>query len=198
MEYPIVGIIGRRGSGKTLYLSKLATEYYRNNVPIFANFSLDIPHYEIDFNEIATFPPYLHDCVLLIDEAHVGTDAYRFWSQIVKDITDFITQTRKLHITMYYSTQVFTQVAKRLRDQTDYIFQCEPLFINGVRKLDYFKVDIFDKFTDEYIATDVYNGKPYYDKYNTDELILKNRENDKPEDYGKEKRKNLNKLVKST
>ena len=124
MDYAIVGIIGRRGSGKTVFLTKLATEYHNNNIPIFANFSMDIPHYEIDFNEIATFPPYLHDCVLLIDEAHVGTDAYQFWNQTVKDITDFITQIRKLHITMYYSTQVFTQVAKRLRDQTDYIFQC--------------------------------------------------------------------------
>jgi hypothetical protein len=199
MEYPIVGIVARRGYGKTLLLTKLADMYHRAGVPIFANFSLDIPHYEIDFNEIATFPPYLHDCVLLIDEAHVGTDAYNFWSKIVKDITDFITQTRKLHITLYYSTQVFTQVAKRLRDQTDYIFECEHAYsYNGLRKPDYFRVNIYDKFTDEYIKTFEYNGRPYYNKYNTDELILKDREAEAPEDYGKEKKKNLKIINKST
>lgn len=199
MEYPIVAIVARRGYGKTLLMRKLAQMYYDAKVPIFANFSMDIPHYEIDFNEIATFPPYLHDCVLLIDEAHVGTDAYNFWSKIVKDITDFITQTRKLRITLYYSTQVFTQVAKRLRDQTDYVFECElARYYNGLVKPDYFRVNIYDKFTDEYIKTFEYHGKPFYNRYDTNELILKNREISKPEDFGKEKTKNLKIIKEST
>ncbi|MGD9679295.1 MAG: ABC transporter ATP-binding protein [Vulcanibacillus sp.] len=198
MDYPIVGIIGRRGSGKTTYLAKLASIYSSANVNIFSNFSLTIPHYEIDFAEIASFPPYLHDCVLLIDEAHIGTDAYNFWSKLVKDITDFITQTRKLRITIYYTTQNIGLVAKRLRDQTDFIFQCEPLLINGVRKLDYFKVDKFDKFTDEYLSTEVYNGKPYYPLFDTEEIIMKSHEDTKPEDYDKQKQINLKKYAKST
>lgn len=199
MEYPIVGIVGRRGYGKTLVMVKLADTYHKAGITIFSNFKLDIPHYEIDFNEIATFPPYLHDCVLLIDEAHVGTDAYNFWSKVVHDITDFIAQTRKLRITLYYSTQVFTKVAKRLRDETDYIFECDYAYnYNGLRKPDYFRINIFDKFNDEYVRSFEYNGRPYYNMFDTDELILKNRENEKPEDFGKEKIKNLKKVVKST
>lgn len=199
MEYPIVAIVGRRGYGKNVLLTKLADTYHRAGITVFANYSLDIPHYEIDFNEIASFPSYLHDCVLLIDEAHVGADSYNFWSKLVKDITDFITQTRKLRITIYYATQNFRNVAIRLREQTDYVFETEPAhYFNGMRKPDYFRVTVYDKFEDEFIRAFEYNGKPYYKLYNTNELILKNREIDKPEDYGKEKKKNLKNNVKST
>ena len=170
IEYPIVCILGRRGSGKSLFGVRLAEQYHLNGITIFSNYNMTIPHYDIDFSELATFPDYLHDCVIFMDEMHVGSDAYDFWKTRVKNITDFITQIRKRRITLYYMTQVKTQVAKRLRQQTDYIFQCE--------KMDYpdiFRVDIFDNYEiapDDYIRTIIYNGKQYYDMFDTNQLIL--------------------------
>jgi len=170
IEYPIICILGRRGSGKSLFGVRLAAQYHNNGITIFSNYSMTIPHYDIDFTELATFPDYLHDCVIFMDEMHVGSDAYDFWKTRVKNITDFITQIRKRRITLYYMTQVKKQVAKRLRDQTDYIFQCEKLELPDI-----FRVDIFDAYQiapDDYIRTIIYNGKPYYNMFDTNQLIL--------------------------
>jgi hypothetical protein len=170
IEYPIVCILGRRGSGKTLTAVMLAERYHHQGITVFANFETTIPHFDIDFSELATFPDYLHDCVIFMDEMHVGSDAYDFWKSRVKNITDFVTQIRKRRITLYYITQVYKQVAKRLRNQTDYIFQCS--------QLDYpnkFRVDMFDRYQlppDDYISSFVYDGSLYYKKYDTNQLIL--------------------------
>lgn len=184
-EYPVSFIVGRRGGGKSLYLIRIAEMYYNAGIPIFSNFDMTIPHYTIDFDELATFPDYLHDCVILIDEIQVGAHAYDFWSDVVRKISDLIMQIRKLQISMYCATQDFNNVAKPLRKQTDYVLQTEALTILGVRRKDCFKVDIFDRFTDKYIRTDIYNGARYYNMYNTKQLILNNRTLVKPESAGK-------------
>jgi len=167
-EYPIVCILGRRGSGKSLFGVKLADDYHKSGITIFSNYNMTIPHHDIDFNELASFPEYLHDCVIFMDEMHIGSDAYDFWKQRVKNITDFITQIRKRRITLYYMTQVWKQVAKRLRDQTDYIFQCSNLQSNR------FIVEIFDRYQvppDDYITSIIYDGSKYYNMFDTNQLI---------------------------
>lgn len=167
-EYPIVCILGRRGAGKSLFGVKLADDYHKAGITIFSNYHITIPHHPIDFNELASFPDYLHDCVILMDEMHIGSDAYDFWKQRVKNITDFITQIRKRRITLYYMTQVWKQVAKRLRDQTDYIFQCSNLMN------DRYIVEIFDRYQsppDDYITSIIYDGSKYYKMFDTNQLI---------------------------
>jgi energy-coupling factor transporter ATP-binding protein EcfA2 len=170
VDYPVVCILGRRGSGKTLTMTMLADLYHSNKVMIFSNYDLKIPYQPITFKELASFPDYLHDCVLFIDETHIGADSYNFWEKQVKDITKFVTQIRKRQITMYYSTQVWKMVAKRLRDQTDYIWQCSKVEWDD----NLFRVEMFDKWLvppDNYLDTKIFDGRPYYDLYDTKQII---------------------------
>ena len=172
-EYPITCILGDRGWGKTVTMTMLAKKYHDEGLTIFSNYKLiGIPYQHIEFNDIVDFPEYLHDGIILLDEVHIGTDAYAFFTSRVKKITEFATQTRKLRLLMFYSTQVFTQPAKRLRDLTNYIIYCEPDEIKN-----WFILNIYDRSKvseDGYVKSIKYNAKPYYSMYDTNEIIKLN------------------------
>lgn len=169
-EYPRVAIIGDTGGGKTVSLTAFGLMFAQlNGLKIFANYTLHGVDYEyIDFNDIVDFPEYLHDAVILIDEAHIGTDAYAFFTTRVKEITKFATQTRKRRLIFMYSTQVFTQTAKRLRDLTTYIIYCKTTEIKDV-----FELSIHDRSIENqgYIKTLFLHGEPFFKYYDTNEII---------------------------
>ena len=167
-EYPIIGFVADKGAGKTLTMTMLAKQYELAGMTIFANFNLYGIEYEhIEFSDIVDFPEYLHDGVIFIDEAHIGTDAYAFFSKRVKEITKFATQTRKRRLIFIYSTQVFTQVALRLRNLTNYIIYCQETTTKGIILL-----DIHDRNPDDsFIQSKIFDGRPYFDMYDTNEII---------------------------
>ena len=167
-EYPRVALIGDTGDGKTLSMTAIALMYQAQGLKIFANYTLKGVKYEhIDFEDIIDFPEYLHDAVICLDEAHIGVDAYAFFNKRVKDITKFATQTRKRRLIFMYTTQVFTQAAKRLRDLTTYLIYCKPTEIEDV-----FELKIFDRSAENsYIKTIYLYGKPVYPFYDTNEII---------------------------
>ena len=169
MEYPISCVLGARGSGKTLFMTSLAYAYHKEGKKIYANYHLiDIPYKHITFEELAALPAELNDAIVLLDEIQIGADAYEVFKKSNKMITVFATQLRKRKITLYYSTQVFTMVTKRLRQQTNYIIQCDPIQA-GITK-----ISIFDRdkpFMDQYIKTFNFDGRPYFNKYDTNEVI---------------------------
>lgn len=167
-EFPRVALVGDTGDGKTLSMTAIALMYKSKGLKIFANYELKGVDYEhIDFEDLVDFPEHLHDAVICIDEAHIGVDAYAFWSKRVKDITKFATQTRKRRLIFLYTTQVFTQAAKRLRDLTTYIIYCKPTDVEDV-----FKLEVYDRsFENDYIKTIYLYGKPIYPFYNTNEII---------------------------
>lgn len=167
-EYPIIGIVGDRGGGKTLTAVNIVDEYQKAGLKVFSNFELiGIPYEHIEFNDIVDFPEYLHDGVIIIDEAHIGTDAYDFFSKRVREITKFATQIRKRRLIFLYTTQVFTQVAKRLRQQTDYIMYCNELHVKGL-----IRVELYSNRTQEYINGKTVDLSAYFGKYDTNELIM--------------------------
>jgi hypothetical protein len=169
-EYPRIAIIGDTGAGKTLSMLKIALQYQQDGMTIFSNFKLiGVDYTPITFDDIIDFPEYLHDGVILLDEGHIGVDAYNFFSKKVKDITKFTTQTRKRKLIMIYTTQVFTQVAKRLRDLTNYIIECKETVTKGViyaRIFDRSKIN-----NGGYLKAFYIDGRPLFDKYDTDEII---------------------------
>lgn len=168
-EYPRIALIGDTGGGKTVTLTALGKMYAQMGYKIFANYTLIDTEYEhIEFNDIVDFPEYLHDGVILIDEAHIGTDAYAFFTQRVKEITKFATQTRKRRLIFIYTTQVFTQTAKRLRDLTTYIIYCDTTEIK-----DLFRLMVHDRTIDNqgYLKTLYLHGRPFFKYYDTNEII---------------------------
>lgn len=170
VEYPISCVLGVRGSGKTLFMTSLAYKYNATGKNIISNYHLiDIPYTYMTFEEIAKLPETLYDAVILLDEIQIGADSYEIFKKSNKMITTFATQLRKRKIIMYYSTQVFTQTTKRLREQTNYIIQVENTNQTGIAKISIFNRE---KFLDEqHLKTFIFDGRPYFNNYNTDEVV---------------------------
>jgi len=168
-NYPIVALIGDRGGGKTVTMTAIGKMLKEQGFTIFANYTLiDTDYQHIEFNDIVDFPEYLHDGVILIDEAHIGTDAYAFFTKRVQEITKFATQTRKRRLIFIFATQVFTQTAKRLRNLTNYIVYC-----NTTDFADVFELRVHNREVENqgYIKTLYLHGAPFYKYYDTNEII---------------------------
>lgn len=170
MEYPITCILGQRGAGKTLFMTYLAHLYHGEGKNIFSNFTLnDIPFNHITFEELASLPDKLNNAVVFLDEIQVGADAYEVFKRSNKMITVFATQLRKRKITLFYSTQVFSMVTKRMRLQTNYIIEFEPQKQIGLVKGRIFEYNTSN--FQEYIKTIELDLKGYFNSYDTNEVI---------------------------
>ena len=121
--------------------------------------------------EMAELPDELMNAVVLMDELHVGADSYDFMKSSSKAFYTFATQLRKRKVSWYYTTQIFTQVAKRIRMQTDYLITME-----NTKKEHLFKAHIYDRRKVENINDPInqftFDGSDYFSEYDTDEVIL--------------------------
>jgi len=126
VKYPITAVIGNRGSGKTCFLTFLAVQYHKEGKKIFTNFELKgIPHEKMNLGIMATLPDKLSNAVVLMDELHMGADSYDFMKKSSRAFNTFATQLRKRKVNWYFTTQIFTQVARRIRLQTDFMITME-------------------------------------------------------------------------
>ena len=172
IPYPITALIGDRGDGKTLTLTAIAMTYHRQGQNVYANYTLKgIPFKKVDFETLASFPDWLHDGVVLIDEAHIGVDAYDFFSNRSRDIVKFTTQLRKRRLSMFYTTQIFTSVARRLRLLTNYTIECFRTETRGVIRLNLFDRSQLKSSLNGYIKTLIMDGRPFFQNYDTNEII---------------------------
>lgn len=168
MDFPRIAIIGDTGGGKTLTATVFADMYQKAGMKVFANYHLyGIPYEHIDFKDILDFPEYLEDGVIILDEAHIGADAYDFFKKDVRTITKFITQIRKRRLIFIFTTQSFRQVAVRLRDLTNYLIYCQETDTAGVIYLQIHDRDPDDSF----IKDKILDGRSYFDNYDTNEII---------------------------
>lgn len=80
------------------------------------------------------------------DEIHL-TFASQRWENAPDNVLEYISQQRKLHKQIVASSQVFTRVDKKLREQTNFVVECKTIF--GGRW-------VFNRYfnTPEYLAND--------------------------------------------
>lgn len=150
----------------------LATKYHKEGKKIYSNYHLkNIPYKSMTLKEMAELPDELTNAVVLMDELHVGADSYDFMKSSSKAFYMFATQLRKRKVNWYYTTQIFTQVAKRIRMQTDYLITME-----NTRKEHLFNVHVYDRRKVENINDPInqfkFDGSDYFSEYDTDEVIL--------------------------
>jgi hypothetical protein len=163
----VIGFIGDRGTGKSLFAVSLASYYAHYNIKVFTNIKLKgIPYIPITFKEVAEFPEWLHDGIIIMDEMQVGADSYNFFGKTERGITEFITQIRKANLNFIYITQNFTTVAKRLRMQTNLSYQFTKIE-DGIAK-----IDIFDNMNFyQLVNTIFFDGREFYGNYDTKQII---------------------------
>ena len=163
----VIGIIGDKGAGKTLLLAYLLYLDHLEGRTIISNFHLSFDHKQKSFKELSKMPKYLQKATVGYDEFHIAVDSRRATSNSNISFTTFLTQLRKRECILIYTTQLFSTMDKRVRDQTDIIVS--PIGNDG----EYFNYQVMDRVTGETIKYIELNMKPVMDNnlYNTNEVI---------------------------
>lgn len=166
----IICIEGARGSGKTTKACEMAHRYKKRGDNVFSNITFyNFAYVPIDFNTLREFPSWLKDGVAIMDEMHQGADAYNFLAKSTLDITTMATQIRKHNLTLIYITQDMTQIVKRLRRQTDYLYEVRKIDnIDGVIELTI--RDLKDGF--KVITKEVQDLRKWFNWFDTLQVIL--------------------------
>ncbi len=173
-ESSVIGVLGRRGHGKTTLLALLGEHDYSNGKKVIANFDLSFPYFRMSFADIIELPEELQDATLLLDEMQVGAGAREALKKTNQTINKFITQLRKRNILLIYSTQNFMFIDKSIRSQTDFLVVTEKTATNGIYKV--ITVDRND-FTDSAFGSVInvfkFNANDLYNRnvFNTNEIV---------------------------
>lgn len=111
------GIVGRKGSGKTLYMSKLGLDAMKKGRKVYTNFGLDGSWYIGDPLDLMGVIP---GSLTLLDEAHSYFDAYDH-AKFPSKVKWLLQQERKLSIDLIWSAQYLQAIDKRFRMLSDYV-----------------------------------------------------------------------------
>jgi len=164
----IVGIQGGLGSGKTILMTRYLVKDYKEDRDIVANYGLKI----IDFTplrikDLLSNKVDLQDVSVGIDEFTVFADCRRSMSNTI--ITYFILQTRKRNVCLYYTTQDFSMMDKRILKHTHIFITADD--IEGFD--DYRQYTVIDarKRIHRFNSFNLYIP-PLYKYYDTNEIII--------------------------
>lgn len=103
---------------------------------------------EVDLDEMELNFIVRKNCGVVygFDEIHLTFESTN-WQDAPSNLLDYISQQRKLHKQILASSQVFTRIDKKLREQTNFVIECKSLFMG--------RLIIQKKYiTQEYIAND--------------------------------------------
>ena len=165
----LVGIEGGLGSGKTLIMTKWGVQDSLKGRKVLSNYRL----FDIDFDwlnmaELLSKNVDLKNATILIDEITVFADCRRSMSNTI--FSYFILQTRKRNVCLYYTTQDFAMIDKRIFAHTNILVHCSKVGeYENLRRY-----DVIDR-RDDYFAKPtsfIMDIRNYFKFYDTDEIIV--------------------------
>lgn len=116
--YKLYLVFGKKGSGKSTYLVKLARKHLKKGWIVYTNmeelFMLGVRHFEI--KHLGDFVPEAHS-LLILDEVGMIWDN-RDYKTFKPQVRDFFKLQRHYHVKVYMASQTF-DVDKKLRDLCD-------------------------------------------------------------------------------
>lgn len=129
---------GRRGRGKSTGATAFARYLYDQNratnpnYKVFANYKVnfaDMCHPRL-VDSLITFPEWMHDCLILIDEIAVCFPSLRATSTAALNFSTFLQEIRKLKVDMIFTTQFPTMIIGQASLQIDMFI--EPFLYHKV------------------------------------------------------------------
>ena len=180
---------GEQGSGKTA-MAVRSVFVERGKRPIFSNCKLFKDHDAnilLDYTPIAfdvskasnkgkldilatldENPNFFNDSIMLLDECHLYLDSLDFMRKNNRKLQTFFSQLRKRHILLLGTAQSLWNVDIRCRRQCLNVIQMEhskgSLFLAETDKLSK------DGNWAEFVSKYAFDLKPYYNKFDTDEV----------------------------
>lgn len=118
--YKLTMVFGKKGSGKTTLMVRLAYQYLANGWEVYCTERLDGCHH-IDYNDIGFYniPPR---SVLLVDEVGMVWDNRNF-KNFKNEVRDWFKLQRHYKVKVFLFSQTF-DIDKKLRDLTDDMYLC--------------------------------------------------------------------------
>lgn len=176
-------IFGKQGSGKTLYLTRVAVKNYHSRT-VYANFSLNIPHRKFDENTILSKEEMI-DSIVLIDEAQAFFDCRRSLTLQNFVFNYLLAQARKRNTDFYLATHNIDYLDKRIIFHTNFFVSVSPaiFYKNQIFEVEAEKL-LLHNITPKYIIAKVYSSdkkllkkeifpaSKYFEYYDTKELII--------------------------
>ena len=172
--------IGRQGSGKTAFITKLLVDNYTSDRKVYSNYSLfGIDYEKITFDNkrnknatdilkvISENPDYFNNSIMLLDEIHIYFDSRDFMKQNNRIIQNFFSQLRKRNILLLATTQYILHLDIRIRRQALAVFQMTNLK-DGIFRVEVHEID---GYYTNFIRTELVNLSDYFKYYDTNELI---------------------------
>ena len=172
--------IGRQGSGKTAFITKLLVDNYSSDKKVYSNYSLfGIDYEKITFDNkrnknaidildvIKDKPNYFNNSIMLLDEIHLYFDSRDFMKHNNRIIQNFFSQLRKRNILLLATTQYILHLDIRIRRQALAVFQMTNLK-DGIFRVDVHEID---GYYTSFIRTELVNLNSYFKYYDTNELI---------------------------
>lgn len=164
----LIGIIGKKGSGKTLFLSGLGNYiHFKTGLPLRANYNLQNSAPVKTTKEIWQ----LREEIFCFDELWITMDS-RFWKQNA-ELSYWIMQIRHRDIIVLYTAQHFSEIEKRVRLATDLYVMCQKVKKEKIyHKYTFLEPDLFDEMSFK-VGRSYLLSSPelLYNTYNTKELI---------------------------
>lgn len=169
-ENIVVGISGHKGSGKTTLLTYFL--YFEITKKIkegcFCNYKLNFPFKWLNAYEMIDNIQMFSNHVIGIDELHEYADSRQSSALQNKRISDFFLQSRHTSSNVYYTTQYFDQIDKRISRITDIkIYVDNPkIDADNDNIADTFKFVMYDKRYDKFYQKCFY-AKPIFDLFDS-------------------------------
>lgn len=174
-------VVGRQGSGKTLFLVLRALQAAREGRRVYSNVHLrGIKYVPIRFSEIIECK--YSNGVLLLDEAHLYLPARAALSKKSRLIVDgFLSMVRKKRLDVLGSTQLERKIDVRFREEKDYLFVCSKFLNVGGRWVEcvgarqpsgevVIRVDALDCFSQR-MRSFAFGANVLYQRFDTDQII---------------------------
>ena len=175
-------VVGRQGSGKTLFLVKIAYDDYKKGKTIYSNVHLKFPYKKLNYNDIINCK--LQNATVIIDEIHILLPSRNSMQVRSRKICDgFISMIRKKNLEVYGTTQFERKVDIRIRDEKDFYYICSKWsFLNNKwgeilhnqnmsKKIPtMIKLNIIEMFSYAELETS-FIANPYYNMYDTNQVI---------------------------
>lgn len=131
--YKLIMIFGKKGSGKSTLITKLAYKYYKKGRPVFS--TIETPFSQLfDVQQLGQYV-FPEQSVVFIDEVGMIWDN-RQYKNFRNDVRDYFKLQRHYKNTVYLFSQSF-DVDIKLRNLTDhmYLSKCYFGFISVARKI---------------------------------------------------------------
>lgn len=113
----VEGFTGLPGAGKTYFLTKLGVEAMKKNRPVFANYKIEGAERFFKLEEVFN----VRKGVILVDEINLVCPS-RFWNKFPPELAYFWSQTRKMELDIYWSSQHIDRVDKIIREISNWVW----------------------------------------------------------------------------